>query len=172
MLSTIETSRLRLRPFVASDAEAAFGWFGDPIVMKYVPYGPDTTLEETRRRIVGYQGHQVVNGFSKWLILDRDSGDAIGDAGLIVLKREGWIDLGFRLTAVRWGRGLGTEAASAWVRAAFEDLGIGALGAFTHPDNRGSIRILEKLGFTPLRRDTVMGMTADVFGLQREASAG
>jgi [ribosomal protein S5]-alanine N-acetyltransferase len=172
MLSTIETTRLSLRPFEASDAEAAFGWFGDPIVMRYVPDGPDTTLKATRRRIADYQRHQTHHGFSKWLIVERHSGHAIGDAGLLVLTAEGWIDLGFRLSALHWGQGFGTEAASAWVRAAFEELGIDALGAFTHPDNRASIRILEKLGFKRLRRDTVMGMTADVFGLQRERSAG
>jgi len=46
--ATIETSRLILRPFESSDAEVAFAWFGDPIVMRFTPTGPDTSL--TRRR--------------------------------------------------------------------------------------------------------------------------
>ncbi len=32
MKATLETSRLILRPFEPGDIEAAFGWFGDPIV--------------------------------------------------------------------------------------------------------------------------------------------
>ena len=33
MRSRIETSRLILRPFEEEDAEAAFGWFGEPAGM-------------------------------------------------------------------------------------------------------------------------------------------
>jgi RimJ/RimL family protein N-acetyltransferase len=36
-----------------------------------------------------------------------------------MLKDYGWIDLGFRLAQPCWGKGLATEMASAWVRAAF-----------------------------------------------------
>jgi RimJ/RimL family protein N-acetyltransferase len=47
----IETGRLMLRPFEQSDAEAAFWWFGDAAVIKYVPKGADSSLGQTRRRI-------------------------------------------------------------------------------------------------------------------------
>jgi hypothetical protein len=30
--------------------EAAFGWFSDPEVMRFVPSGPDGSLEATRKR--------------------------------------------------------------------------------------------------------------------------
>src|SRR5258708_19799149 len=40
--TTIETRRLILRPFESSDAEAAFAWFGDAIVMRFTPTGADT----------------------------------------------------------------------------------------------------------------------------------
>ena len=135
--------------------------------MQYVPNGADPTLEHARQRVAGYQQHQSLHGFSKWLVLERRSGRPIGDAGLLVLEQEGWIDLGLRLARDWWGQGLATEAASAWVRSAFKDLGIAALGAFSHPDNRASIRVLEKPGFKPLRPDVVMGMTAITFRLQR-----
>jgi hypothetical protein len=34
MKDRIETERLILRPFEASDAEAAFLWFGNPVVVR------------------------------------------------------------------------------------------------------------------------------------------
>ncbi len=40
----IETTRLILRPFGPTDAEAAFGWFGDPVVMRFTPTGPDASI--------------------------------------------------------------------------------------------------------------------------------
>jgi [ribosomal protein S5]-alanine N-acetyltransferase len=112
-----------------------------------------------------FENHQQTHGFSKWVILNATSGAAIGDAGLLVLPECGWIDLGFRLSKPHWGQGLATEAASAWVRTAFDKYHIHRLGAFVHPENVASIRVLEKLGFQAERRDTVMGMQSIVFSL-------
>jgi [ribosomal protein S5]-alanine N-acetyltransferase len=82
----METSRLILCPFESSDAEAAFVWFGDPIVMRFAPTGPDRSLEQTKARLTNYQEHQTTHGFSKWMILDRRLGCAIGDSGLLELR--------------------------------------------------------------------------------------
>ena len=163
--TTIETHRLILRPFEPGDVEAAFGWFGDAIVMRFTPNGPDTSIEQTKARISNYQDHQTVHGFSRWIILDRRLDRAIGDSGLLELQEYGWIDLGFRLAQSYWGKGLATEAASAWVRAAFDDFHIDRLTSFVHPGNVGSIRVLEKLGFRAAGRDTIMGMNSLLFSL-------
>ena len=162
---TLETRRLLLRPFQSSDAQVAFGWFGDPIVMRFTPTGPDKSIEETERRLAGYQKHQNTHGFSKWVVLDRDSRVAIGDSGLIVLQEYGWVDLGFRFARQHWNNGFATEVASAWVIAALE-FRVAELGAFVHPDNVASIRVLEKVGFRAKRLQTVMGMKSIVFSYE------
>jgi [ribosomal protein S5]-alanine N-acetyltransferase len=170
MRDKIETDRLILRPFEPADAQTAFEWFGDPVVMRFTPTGPDKSVEETRARLAEYQRHQREHGFSKWLILDAHSGDFIGDSGLLVLREYGWIDLGFRLGQQHWRKGLATEAAAVWVRAAFDEFNITRLGAFVHPENVASIRVLEKVGFHAERQDIVMGIEAIVFSL--DASDG
>jgi RimJ/RimL family protein N-acetyltransferase len=161
----LATKHLVLRPFAPSDAEAAFGWFGDPVVMRFSPAGPDTSLEQTRQRLSNYQRHQIAHGFSKWIIIDRGSGLAIGDSGLLVMEEYGWIDLGYRFAQSFWGKGLATEAASAWVHAAFERFHMDLLGAFVHPNNLASIRVLEKLRFRPVGQDSIMGMDAILYSL-------
>jgi len=163
--TSIETSRLILRPFESGDVEAAFTWFGDPIVMRFTPAGPDASPQQTKARLAKYHEHQTAHGFSKWIILHRGSARPIGDGGLLVLKEYGWIDLGVRLAQSYWGKGLATEAASAWVRAAFNEFHIDRLGAFVHPGNVVSIRVLEKLGFHAEGRETVMGMNSILFSL-------
>ena len=50
----IETRRLILRPFKSDDVEAAFAWFGDPIVMRFTPSGPDTSIEQTKARLARF----------------------------------------------------------------------------------------------------------------------
>jgi [ribosomal protein S5]-alanine N-acetyltransferase len=165
MRNRIETERLILRPFEMSDAQAAFGWFGDPVVMRFNPNGPDKSVEDTKAKLRFFMEHQKVHGFSKWLISDRHSGIAIGDSGPLFLDEYDWIDLGFRFAQPYWGKGLATEVASAWVRAAFEEFGLGRLGAFVHPENGASIRVLEKVGFKCERRGMVFGMDSIVFSL-------
>jgi ribosomal-protein-alanine N-acetyltransferase len=172
MQARIQTDRLILRPFEPSDAKAAFGWLGDPVVMQFTPAGPDKSIEETRARLVGYQNHQKVHSFSKWLIQERDSGVAIGDSGLLVLQDYGWVDLGFRFAQPYWGKGLATEVASTWVRTAFEEVGVRRLGAFVHPENVASIHVLQKVGFRTERHEMVMGMDSIVFSLDAQTGKG
>ncbi len=163
--TSIETRRLILRPFESDDVEAAFAWFGNPIVMRFTPGGPDTSIEQTKARLANYQEHQTEHGFSKWIVLDRHLGRPIGDSGLLALQEYGWIDLGFRLAQPYWGQGLATEAACAWARAAFDDFHIDRLIAIVHSENVASIRVLAKVGFRAERRDTIMGMNSIVFSL-------
>ena len=155
MTDPMETSRLILRPFTVDDVEPAHGWFSDPAVMRYTLLGPDKVRADTAARIAFYERHQADHGYSKWIIIDRASGRPAGDAGLIFLPEHQWIDFGYRLAQPFWGRGLATEAASAWVQAAFGPLRLECLTAIVHPEHTPSIRVLQKLGFVQDRREVI-----------------
>lgn len=134
--------------------------------MRFTPSGPDRDLGQTAARIAIYRRHQTDHGFSKWIIAERNSGRAIGDAGLLVMTEYDWIDFGYRLARPYWGQGLATEAASAWVERAFGALGLSCLVAIVHPENHASIRVLEKLRFVEERRSEVMGMDSVIYRLR------
>jgi len=181
----IETERTRLRPFEEADAEVAFAWFSDPEVMRFIPNGPDKSLEETRNRIANYRKHQDCFGYSKWVIILRESDRAIGDSGLWHLPRtlnrpatetefrhphalpkpqlgnEGVlrIELGFRLAKPYWGLGLAEEVARGWMQWVDAQLPPGTpLFSDVHPEHARSQRVLERLGFEASHREEVMGM--------------
>jgi RimJ/RimL family protein N-acetyltransferase len=166
----IETVRLTLRPFKEDDLSDAFSWLGDPRVMRFTPGGPDRDMAQTAARIAIYQRHQAEHGFSKWIIVDRNSGQPIGDAGLLFVTEHDWIDFGYRLARLCWGHGLATEAATAWVERAFAHLMLPCLVSIVHPDNHASIRVLRKLRFVEERRAKVMGMNSIVYRLTAPAS--
>jgi [ribosomal protein S5]-alanine N-acetyltransferase len=152
-----------MRPFSDQDVELAFAWFGDPEVMRYTR-GPDPGIDATRERIAGYRDQQDRLGFSKWLVLDKRTNAPIGDAGLLFLSEVGPLpELGYRLMRSRWGRGLGSEIANAWVSTAFDVLGLTGVSAFAHLDNGASHRVLEKAGFACTGRRTIMGTESDTF---------
>ncbi len=165
MREPIQTLRLRIEPFSRDDLAAAYAWFSDPEVMRFIPTGPDRSIGETTKRLARYIEHQTLHGFSKWIIRERASGQAIGDAALLVLEDLGAIDLGFRFARSWWGPGLATETASAWVRAAFVDFELDRLTAFAHPENLPSLRVLQKLHFRSMGHDRVMGMDSLLFSL-------
>ena len=179
-MDLLETKRLILRPFEASDAEGAFGWFADPLVMRFTPGGPDSSIEQTRERLAGYKKHQAAYGFSKWIVLDRATQTPIGDSGLLDTKFfhalddgwVGWIDLGYRFTQPYWGKGLATEVATAWVDAAFNQIQLDRLTAIVHPDNVASLRVLAKLHFRENRRDTILGMESIILTRDRKPKTG
>jgi [ribosomal protein S5]-alanine N-acetyltransferase len=105
-------------------------------------------------------------GFSKWLVLDRVTGEPIGDAGLLPMPDSEDFELGYRLRRDQWGKGLATEIALAWVEHAREQLRLPHLVAFTHPDHVTSQRVLEKVGFRRAGEAVVYGMPSALFRLQ------
>jgi RimJ/RimL family protein N-acetyltransferase len=159
---SLETARLRLRPFRLSDGDAAFHWFSDPEVMKYIPLGADRTRADTQARIGRYQQHERRHGFSKWLVTDRASGEPIGDAGFFRMP-DGRPELGYRLARAWWGKGLATEAATKWLEVAREWLGLDEVWAYCHADHAASSAVAEKLGFQSAGTEAVYGWTVSLY---------
>src|SRR5262245_5072552 len=112
---TLETPRTLLRPFLPSDVEATFPWFSDPEVMRFIPFGPDQTQDQTAARIARYIAHGERHRFSKWLILDKATQVPIGDSGLFFLPDQTRVELGYRIARPHWGCGFATEVAAAWL---------------------------------------------------------
>jgi ribosomal-protein-alanine N-acetyltransferase len=61
--------------------------------------------------------------------------------------RDARAELGYAFNRKYWGKGYATEAASAILQFGFETLKLHRVGATVLPNNFGSIRVLEKLGF-------------------------
>ena len=129
------TPRLRLRPFVPEDAEVVFRYRSDPDVMRYIPSGPDKSIEETQKILDRFIQHHEKYGFSKWAAELRETGELIGDSGLLLLEEGPDFELGYRFAREYWGEGLATECGRAWLEAAFSNFGLDRVVAFAHPDN-------------------------------------
>ncbi len=166
MRQILETERTLLRPFQPADATDAFSWFGDAEVMRHIPLGADSTSADTAARLGRYIEHQECQGFSKWVIVDRQSQRLMGDAGLYFLPDGKRVELGYRLARAWWGQGLAVEVAQRWIEVAHEFIGETTLHAFAHPENTPSLHILGKLGFTYLQHETFYGLNAPVFTLR------
>jgi RimJ/RimL family protein N-acetyltransferase len=94
--------------------------------------------------------HWERHGFGPWVFHARETGETVGGSALrrVVIEGRDEVELGYRVAAAWWGRGIATEMASALVGVARDRLGLAEIVAFTLPENRASRRVLEKVGFT------------------------
>ena len=145
----IETARLLLRPFLASDLEALHAIHGDEENVRWL-YNDARTLEETRELLTLKTAGSALRGEGEWLsaaVELRATGELVGDISLLwasVAHRQG--EVGFVFHRSHQGNGYATEAAWPMLAYAFEVVGLHRVIGRLEPRNRGSARVLEKLG--------------------------
>lgn len=117
-----------------------------------------STLRDLRRHIAGHERQRRRLGCGPWTILEKASRQAIGYGGLYEDPFEpGWgPEPAYHFAPAQWGRGYASELATYSLALAYGQFGIARLGAFTHPDNAVSRRVLEKAGFR--RQRFIAGM--------------
>jgi [ribosomal protein S5]-alanine N-acetyltransferase len=139
------TERLELRAFEPDDPEALHAIYGDPEVTRFMPAYP--TLEHTRRALDIHVREARAGNPAFWALIERESGDLIGDAGIGLIEGIGpEFELGYTLGPRWWGRGYATEAARAVRDYALGPLALPEVLALVRPANAASINVLEKIG--------------------------
>jgi ribosomal-protein-alanine N-acetyltransferase len=167
----LETDRLVLREYTADDAPAFFQLNSDPEVMRYVPDEPMKSVDQAREILVTRPlADYRQRGYGRWACILKSNGEHIGFCGLKFLQEIGGVDLGFRFTPSNWGKGLAIEAACASVKYGFGGLNLDQIVGLADAENRGSIRVLEKVGmqFTGLVR--LFGREMRRYAIQRDWS--
>ena len=143
----IETARLVLRAPTPDDENAMFRVASDPRVLKYLGRTPPTR-EQTREKIAKVLESIRTGTSILWILTDRASGDHVGGACLWHWDEPSFrAEVGYDLSPSLWGRGLVTEAMTPILRFGWERMKLHSVEAQIHPDNQGSIRVVEKLGF-------------------------
>jgi RimJ/RimL family protein N-acetyltransferase len=168
----METPRLLLREMGMGDLDFLVELLAHPEVMRYYP--ACCTREESEDWLRRQQHRYARDGFGFWLVLDKESGQPVGQVGLMTDPLDGSSDvgLGYMLHRPFWGRGFATEAASASCDYLFRRAGHpGNLVCLVRPENEPSRAVACRLGLTLQRRTLYAGFTHEVFVLSRERSA-
>jgi RimJ/RimL family protein N-acetyltransferase len=147
MKPILETERLLLRELTEADAENVYLLNRSPSVTRYVGEptlaNPAEALTILRTRILPqYQ----LYGVGRWAVVLRDRAEFIGWCGLKYLPEADEYDLGYRFIESAWGKGYATEAAQAVLQHVAARLHDKRIVGKAMLENRGSIRVLEKLG--------------------------
>lgn len=166
MKTLLETARLRLRRFRRGDLAAFTALYQDPAVMRFIgdgrPWSAADIAAEFRSVVENVPAAPLLGRIA---VLPAGEPRVIGWGLLDHWEQTTLVEVGFGLLPAAHGCGLGRELASALVaRARLVEAGL-PLVATVHPDNRGSVRLLEALGF---RREGVArreGRTKELYAL-------
>jgi RimJ/RimL family protein N-acetyltransferase len=143
----MRTARLRLRPLAAADLDALVALDADPEVMRHVTDGRPTPRWLYEEALLPRMLGAATADRPGFLVAEDPEGAFLGWFHLRADRFEpAWAELGWRLRRAVWGRGLATEGAAAlaaWARARDP---LVVLSARTVPENRASVRVMEKVG--------------------------
>ena len=181
-MTILGTERLILRNWRAADRQPFAQMNADPLVMELMP----ATLSNSESDLLvdKIEKHFQTHGFGLFAAELRAAKSFIGFIGLSIPTFQArftpCVEVGWRLSAVHWGKGLATEGAREVMRYAFGVLKLDDVVSFTVPANARSRRVMEKLGMKhdpeddfdhpklpeghPLRRHVLYRLRASVHG--------
>jgi RimJ/RimL family protein N-acetyltransferase len=146
LMPSIETPRLRLRPFVLQDWQSVFAYTSDAQVMTYIPEG-QMTAAQTQQFVAKYTGEEA----EILPVILKDENKLIGHMNFHPWFAERTYEVGWAFHPAYHGHGYATEAAHALLRYGFEELHCHRIIATCQPENVASWRVMEKLG---MRRES------------------
>ncbi|MEL7027000.1 MAG: GNAT family N-acetyltransferase [Pseudomonadota bacterium] len=142
----LETERLIMRAPRLDDVEAWAAFYASE---RSSFVGGPMTRELTWRALASELGHWAMNGFGRWALEEKSTGDVVGVVGL-------WHPEGFPENELGWdlfdgatGKGYATEAGRAARAYAYDTLGWTTLISLIAEGNTGSEGVARRLGAAP-----------------------
>ncbi len=174
----LATERLLLRQWRDDDLEPFAALNADPEVMRYFP----APLTRAQSDATAHWVRATIDrqGWGLWAVEVRGGASFIGFVGLSRPTFDAHftpnVEVGWRLDRRHWGLGYATEAASASLAFAFDELDCPETVSFTAAPNERSRRVMQRLGMShdptddfdhprvaegPLRRHVLYRMSAE-----------
>lgn len=154
-MDALLTKRLRLIPLSPAQLELATDdWQALEALLGLAPSAHTLSaserqaLESKRRKLVTRPAQ--IGWYTYWLLVERESGRAVGMCGFKGAPVEGEVEVGYGTFPPFRGRGYMTEALARLLRWADAEAPEVQVLAETRRENRPSRRVLEKVGFARL----------------------
>ncbi len=169
--AVLDTSRLLMREMTAADLDFVAAMLAHPEVNQY--YERRFTREESKDWLSRQIDRYRRDGHGLWLVMDRQSGEPLGQVGLCMQEVEGirHAEIGWLLHRPHWGKGYATEAGAATRDAAFARWGYDHVISLIRPVNVPSQRVALRIGMTQGRVVQFHGFEHLVFGVSKEQAA-
>ena len=148
LVPTLETPRLRLRPYRREDAPEVFALYSDPRVVRYWSFPAWTAPTQASAYIVRALGEMEAGKVMPWAVARREDDRVVGTGTLFALAPDqGRAEIGFSLLPALQGQGIAAETVRCLLAYAFDTLKLRRVEADIDPRNTASRRLVERLGF-------------------------
>jgi [ribosomal protein S5]-alanine N-acetyltransferase len=169
-----ETDQFILRELLPADREGMFELDSDPEVHKYLGNKPVLQKEKISEIISFIRQQYVDYGIGRWAIIDKNTQEFIGWAGLkfvtdLTNQHQNFYDIGYRLKRKYWGQGIATKAAEIALDYAFSTLNLEEVYATASCENNGSNKILQKIGMNLMETFYYGDIKCNWYHLKRKA---
>lgn len=146
-LPTLQGRRVRLRPVAEADDPDLLAVFGDRSHLRFWSHAPLADLTAAREYREGIWAGTAGRSFFQWAVTEADD-RLVGTTTLGSWDRDNrHAEIGFIVRPEVQGRGVATDAVRTVLRFGFDEMGLHRVEADVDPENAGSIRLLERLGF-------------------------
>lgn len=145
--TVLDTERCVVRETTVEDVDSFYRIYAEPSITEYMENLFADSDEETAYIREYIEKVYAFYGYGMWTVLEKESGEVIGRAG--ISWREGYDlpELGF-VFGVPWqGKGYAYEVCGAILDYAREELRMEQVQALVQPENERSLGLCEKLGF-------------------------
>jgi len=144
----LQTRRLVLRDYTSADSKAVYAYVKDAAFWQF-QRAEAPSAEQIDTLLQWAVSEQAASPRTMYFLAAarKDTGEIIGEAVLKIVnpaERQG--ELGFGVAPKYWKQGYATEIAAAMTDAAFQHFKLHRLAGQCSPDNKGSIRVMQKLG--------------------------
>ena len=148
-MPSLETERLRLRPFTLDDAPDVQRLAGAKEVASTTLNIPHPYEDGMAEKWIGthqerYESGKLVN----FAITNRSDGALIGGIGLVINQDHARAEMGYWIGVPYWNKGYCTEAARAVLKYGFEVLQLNRIHASYLTRNPASERVMQKIGMS------------------------
>jgi [ribosomal protein S5]-alanine N-acetyltransferase len=144
----LESERCILRAPTDDDLSDLYILWSNPQVARYLGRPTTDSIDEAAKRLQERRDGYLNQAHIMWVIASRTDQRLMGTTILMHLQpAHHRAELGYELMPESWGKGLIPEVGAVVVNYAFTTMGLHSLEARIDPENIGSRRVLEKLGF-------------------------
>jgi len=144
----LTTELFTLRQIIPADGNEIFIQRSHPIALKYINRVPAANLEEALAFITKITGLLESNESVIWAIVPKGEEKLVGTICLWNIDKElDRAETGYGLHPDYFGKGIMSEVLSAVSNYGFQQMKLKRIDAYTHKDNKASLRLLEKNKF-------------------------
>lgn len=167
----LETSRTYLREFTLDDTQKIFEMRSDSQIMRYMPEHLCENITFTNSVAIvedNIKAYKNNPGLGAWPVILKVSEEFIGWVLLNKLEKTNEIEIGYHFIPKFWGQGLCFEVTTALLEYGFQIVGLNRIVGITNPENKVSIRILEKLGLKYEKKSYFYGANFFCYSLNKD----